>query len=524
MAVTPVDSRLDDVVVDVAVVGGRVIDPESRLDAVATVAISGGEIVHVGREVPRAHRTIDASGLVVAPGFIDLHSHAQSLAGARLQALDGVTTAVDLECGAVSIRDWYGHIAQEGRPINYGYSASWAAARARALGGWRPDPRRDGTGFGAFQLLSASGAWTGDLGVRERNVMTAVLRDTLDEGALGIGVLLGYRPETETEEVEGVVGLAARSAAGAFVHSRSSAWTGPVTALDAVRELVTAAERTDGHVHLCHVNSTSGRWMEEIVAALGAAHDRGIRLSTEVYPYARGSTVVGASFLSPSELRREGRSPSSLIYTPTGETVADENRLVELRRTDPGGLVLTLTFDESDVAEAGLLDRALLIPDAAFASDAMPTSEPVTPAERWPLPERAFAHPRSAGCFSRVLRELVRERSLLTLPEALRRCTVLPADILAPTAPAMRSKGRLQPGADADVVVFDPDLVSDRATYSRLATSTGVRHVLVGGCAVVRDGDLIPDALPGRPVVADRGRATPPDPQFPIPATTGGDT
>jgi N-acyl-D-aspartate/D-glutamate deacylase len=510
-------------VVDTSIRGGRVIDPESDFDGVATVEISGGRIVHVGDAVASARRTIDATGLVVAPGFIDLHSHAQSLAGARLQALDGVTTAVDLECGTLSVPTWYDHAATQGRPINYGYAASWAAARAFVLADTWPDPSRDGTGFGGFQSMSATRSWLGPLDRQRRDRLTHVLGAALAEGALGVGMLLGYQPDVDPDEVLAVADLAATAGTGTFVHSRSSARTGPVTALDAVLELTEVARRTGGHVHLCHVNSTSSCWLDEIVDALGTARADGADITTEAYPYERGSTVIGAAFLSPAELRREAREPSSLIYTPTGETIADATRLEHLRRTDPGGLVLTLTYDTTDADEAALLDRSLLMPDAAFASDAMPTTTPVLPEDAWPLPDGAYAHPRSAGCFSRVLRVLVRERSLLTLPAAIRRCTLVPADILARTAPTMRTKGRLQAGADADVVVFDPTLIGDRATYTDLAPSLGVRHLLVGGHPVVADGVLDPGADTGLPVTTLDERSATANP-YPTPAFAGGDT
>jgi N-acyl-D-aspartate/D-glutamate deacylase len=194
--------------------------------------------------------------------------------------------------------------------------------------------------------------------------------------------------------------------------------------------------------------------------------------------------------LSASELRREGRSPSSLIYVPTGETIASEERLELLRELDPGGIVMTLTYDLDDQHEAALLDRALLLPEAAFASDAMPL-----------LGVPAFAHPRTAGTFSRVFGWLVRQRGVLTLAEAVRRCTLVPANILAGTAPMMASKGRLQVGADADLTAFDPQTISDQSTYSHLRASVGVRHVVVAGRLVLSDGKLRDGIHPGRPIV-----------------------
>ena len=119
----------------------------------------------------------------------------------------------------------------------------------------------------------------------------------------------------------------------------------------------------------------------------------------------------------------------------------------------------------------------------------------------WPIAADVLTHPRTAGTFSRVLRWYVRELRVLDLAEAIRRCTLVPAEILRGIAPGMARKGRIQVGADADLVAFDPETVSDRATYdSPTRTSQGMRHVLVAGTLVVIDGVLDTHARPGLPV------------------------
>jgi N-acyl-D-aspartate/D-glutamate deacylase len=161
-------------------------------------------------------------------------------------------------------------------------------------------------------------------------------------------------------------------------------------------------------------------------------------------------------------------------------------------------------LDEDDEADLALLERSFLLEDTAIATDAMPLVAPggAVPGDQWPIAPDLVAHPRSAGSYARTLRWLVRERGLLTLTEAIRRSSLLPAQILTTAVPAMRRKGRVQVGADADLVVFDPATVTDHATYTRMAASTGFRHVLVGGTPVVRDGEIVLGALPGHAVRA----------------------
>jgi hypothetical protein len=183
--------------------------------------------------------------------------------------------------------------------------------------------------------------------------------------------------------------------------------------------------------------------------------------------------------------------------------VADDARLRQLRAADPDALVIIDFLNEDDPADLAALRRCLTAEDTMVASDAMPlvpVSDQFDP-RQWPLGPGAVTHPRSAGCFSRALR-LWREEGR-PLSEAIRRCSLLPARALEASCPAMRARGRVQRGAAADLVIFDADRVTDQATYAdSTRLSAGVRHVLVDGVFVVRDGDLVAGALPGRPIRA----------------------
>jgi cytosine/adenosine deaminase-related metal-dependent hydrolase len=484
---------------DLVLSGGRVVDPESGLDRRCDVGIDGRRVAAVGDALDGV-ATIDVSGLVVAPGFIDLHSHAQTLPGRRLQACDGVTTALELEAGRAPVDRAYANEERRGSPIHFGFSASWAVARMHVVAGGALDG-----GLGAV--------FGGLVGTEWQQAATAAqLVQILDQiaidvaaGAIGVGVLVGYTPGVDPAEYLAVAQLASSAGVPTFTHSRDIVELAPDTLVDGAEELTRAAGTTGAHMHYCHINSTSSRHIDRVLALVARCQAEGGQVTTEAYPYGSGSTAIGAAFLAPERVRERFRGPRSITYLPTGERVADDARLRELRATDPGGLVIAEFLDETDPHDLALLRRSLIFPDAIVASDAMPplwTGAARADLAEWPLPPQVVTHPRTAGTFSRALR-LWREEGT-PLIDAIRRTTLLPARVLEAAVPAMRNKGRVRPGADADLVVFDAAGITDQATYAASTRpSSGVTHVMVDGMFVVRDGELVVDALPGRPIRAE---------------------
>ena len=286
---------------DMVLRGGRVIDPESGFDAVADVAIGAGRVTRVGPGLPAAPAEVDAAGLVVTAGFVDLHSHVNDLAGLRLQALDGVTTALELEAGASPVAAAYRAVAAQGRPINYGFAASWAQARMTEVGGFAPDGK-------LAQVLGRLGhpGWQRPATPGQLTALLSRLAGDLADGALGIGLLLGYAPAVDPAEYLRVAGLAAEAGGPTFTHARDLIEMVPGAVIDGAEEIVRAAGETGAHMHYCHVNSTSLRHIDRVLGLVARAQAAGARISTEAYPYGSGMTAIGAAFLAPERLGERG--------------------------------------------------------------------------------------------------------------------------------------------------------------------------------------------------------------------------
>jgi N-acyl-D-aspartate/D-glutamate deacylase len=467
---------------DLVLEGGRVMDPETGLDAVRNLGIRDGKIVRVSAEPLTGRRVVHANGLVVAPGFIDLHQHSQDMASQRVKALDGVTTALEMEIGVPDVAEFLK--AKEGHSlIHYGTSASHVAARAQVFGA----PLSGGaTGnAGIPEILPKSGPATDQPATAEQiEKMRERLRSELDAGGLAVGMGIQYTPEATRLEVIDMFRLAAERGVPVYTHIRSAGRVEPGSAIEAVSEVIGAAAITGASLHIVHINSSCLHDSLECLSMVEGARARGLDVTTEAYPYIAGMTALNSALFNPGWREKLGIDYGDLVLPDTGEHLT-KARFDELHSSSATHWVLIFANTQE------VVDKVIPHPLVMIASDG------------------AEGHPRNAGTFSRVLAQYVREKGSITLMDAIRKMSLMPAQMLERSTPAARGKGRLQEGADADIVVFDANTISDRATFQKpMEPSIGVRFVVVGGTIVVDEGKIVPDVFPGCAMLGP-GKASP---------------
>jgi N-acyl-D-aspartate/D-glutamate deacylase len=465
---------------DVVLAGGRVIDPETRLDGIRHVGIRHGKIAAISTSALVGKMIIDVKGNVVAPGFIDLHSHGIEPVTARLQALDGVTTQLELELGVYPVQPWYAERA--GRSIiNFGASVGHGSARAGVMHGNVVGSMK--TGDGARRLPPRPARWADAAATPEElELLEQKLQKGLDDGALGIGFGLAYTPATTRMEIWRMFAIGARNDVRSFVHMRHGGSSGDTGATAALQEVLSNAATLGAALHVAHVASTGRESTPELLRMMDAARAHGIDVTTEAYPWAGTSTAIGSAIFDPGWEVRVGAAPSDLEWPATGERLNAES-FERYRREQPRASVIAHIIPEPAI------EAAIRHPGVAVVSDS-------------PSYQAGTGHPRGAGSFARFLGRYVRERGMLPLTDALARMTIIPALIMQGSVPAFARKGRVQVGSEADLTVFDPETIVEGATFSSpLSPSHGIRYVLVAGTFVVRDGLLVEGAFPGKGIV-----------------------
>jgi dihydroorotase/N-acyl-D-amino-acid deacylase len=507
---------------DLLITGGTVMDGTGAAPFAADVAITGAVIVRVSpTTLPRsgAARVINARGLVIAPGFIDLHAHLDPLTempGAESHVRQGVTTALGNPDGGgpLPLGPYLDSLEALGVGMNVGFLAGHNSIRRSAMGMDNRAPAPE-----------------------ELERMRAMVARAMDEGAFGLSTGLRYTPGfyATTDEVVVLAETAARRGGIYTSHLRDEG----LDLFDGVAEAIEIGRRARIPVVLTHHKVVGAdMWGQSVrtLAMIDSARAAGIDVMADQYPYT--ATHTGISILMPPwslaggsealaerladdvlrdsildgivwnlvndrggrDLRRVQFSRVRWDASLEGQTLHDWAVRENLEPTMETGAKLVLeamrrgganaifhVLDERDV------ERIMAHPWTAIASDG-----------RLSQPGDGHPHPRAYGTFPRVLGEYVRERAVLPLQEAVRRMTLLPAERLGLT-----DRGRIGEGMRADVVVFDPATVRDRATFTDPHQyPDGIPWVIVNGTVTVADGRF-DDARAGVVLRGRRETATP---------------
>ena len=438
---------------DTVIQGGRVMDPESGLDSVVNIGILEGQVRAISGDNLDGSRVIDATGLIVAPGFVDLHRHGQSERAYRLQVQDGVTTGLELEIGTPNAATWYAE-REGGQLVNYGVSIGHIGVRARAMG----DSVLGSGGITARQQSSPD----------QISETEQLIREGLAQGAIGVGFGTAYTPGATMDEIERMFSVVADLGVTAFVHMRGG--------LEGLDSTLTAANNAAASLHIVHANSSGGGNILEFLEMIQMAQDEGRDVTTEAYPYGASQTGIQSALFDDWEIWDDERFERHQ-WVRTGERLNRET--FSKYREEGGSVIIHGRTEEMTLA-------AVTSPLTIVASDG------------------GTGHPRGAGTFARILGRYVREQGALELMDALARMTIIPTLRLEEFVPAMETKGRIRVGSDADITIFDPETVIDRATYLEGSlTSDGIEYVLVNGIPVVYEGEIAEGVRPGKAIKAE---------------------
>jgi len=477
---------------DLVINNGRVMDPETMYDAVANVGVKDGKIAVITKKKITGKETIDAKGLVVAPGFIDGHSHCIEPYAYRLALRDGRTTLLDLEVGAhgPKLGEWYKR--REGKaPLNFGVAVAHEFARAEVLDGfkdWKHFYSPDGV-----QSRSAKEGWSKTRPTLEQgNQILSLIDEGLQQGGIGIGSTVGYMREgvsaREIFELQKLAGAYGRTIAMHFRNTPGDD-TGEV---NGIQEMLANAAALGTPAIASHFNNPGYNMVHELLVRM---RERGYNVWGEIYPYAAGSTALNAVFLEPEVwVQALGHKYEDTVQdVATGEFYTQKSR-EEMLKKEPTRIVLVYKTPESAIVDW------IKMPGVAIGSDAMPLIPDDKLTWDTPYEDLPNTHPRYSGAFATVLR-LARENNI-PLMQAVSMTSYNYAKPLGDTGlKAMQVRGRMQEGMVADITIFDPETVRDNATYAKgTLPSSGILHVLVNGVIVMKDQEPLKGMNPGQPI------------------------
>ncbi len=449
---------------DLVIKNGTLVEPSLDRVTVGNIGISGSKIAAVTRQDIAGARIIDANLKVVSPGFVDPHSHTDNfLYGGRCMVLQGVTTAISGNCGLNTLppKNFFQQMEEQGYPINQGLLVGHS-----------------------FSLREEAGVTDVYSPASEEQIskMVFLAEERLGQGALGISFGLEYSPGASYKEAIALCEVAARYGKPIAIHTRTDSWEG----LKAINEAIQFNRDTGVAVHISHLAYMVGMgMMTEALTLIEGATRQGLDITADSGLYSAFATFIGSAVFDPGCLEKWGCDYGS-FYVSTGSHAnqrCDKGLFDKLREEEPDTVIVAFVGHEHEVIEALLKPFVMVSTDAPVGT-----------------PEPGTGHPQQSGTYPKFLKYMVRESGSLTLLEAVKKCTILPAQRFG-----LKSKGSIRPGYDADIAIFDLDKICDRSDYPGLgipdAPPEGIDYVIVNGCVVVDQGSFREDVLPGKPVV-----------------------
>ncbi|WP_238162351.1 amidohydrolase family protein [Cohnella sp. AR92] len=445
-------------VYDIVIRGGRVVNPETGLDREGlNVAVKGGTIALVTDREVKGRRTIDAKGLVVAPGFIDNLSYDPNPLGVWNKIADGVTGNIAMHGGTSSPEKWYSYYTRIKTPLHFGASFFYTQARNQ---------------FSISRYDPATPV--------QSELLVEQAEKALNDGALGISFSLEYVPGIGPSEILPLMRLAYEYNVPVYFHARYSDMEEPGTNIEAIQELIDYAKQTGASVHVDHINSTGGTFsMKQSLAMLEEARAKGLDLTACTYPYDYWGTYLNSARFDEGWQQRFRIGYHDLQIAGTQERLTEPTFKAYQKQ---GKLAVAYAIPEQDIMDS------LASPFVMIGSDAI-------------LEPGLNNHPRASGTFARTVGLYARDHAVISLIDAIGKMTLLPAQRLEKQAPALRKKGRIGPGMDADIVIFDYGKISDRSTVEKPELpSEGIRYVLIGGKVVLDGQGLHKNVRAGQPI------------------------
>ena len=475
---------------DIVIKNGRVMDPETGHDAIANVGVNNGFITKITTKAIAGKRTIDATGHVVAPGFIDYHSHGQDPFAFRLYARDGVTTPLDLEAGAFPMDDFYKY--WEGKALlNYGTNVSHVGARIAVLDGQNVGGRIVYEGS-IGRAMDDGQQWKTKLyNQKDEAAIMAAIEKELKKGGLGIAYPVGYYTRVGSPEMMAVTSLAAKYNLPITTHVRYLSQI-PPSGYMGLTEMLTIARLNKVPMLVHHVQSNCLAQTAKCLDLIDAARAQGQKIVGEFYPWNYAGTYVDADYNKPGFEERMGVKASDYKIAETGKPLTNEE-FDRLRKEAPTTQLLMYTMKDEYIM------AAFTRPGVIVGSDAMPYIVDGGLKGDWDTPYgKGSGHARGAGSHAKILR-MARETKAIPLMEAISKMTLLPARFLEDHVPQMKKRGRVQEGAVADITIFNPKTVTENSgpeVGKNSLPSSGIPYVIVNGTVVV-DNSKVQRVAPG---------------------------